>query len=190
MDTALSAGRRSSIEKIEDTVASNIRFSSFKMDAILSLAIPWALDFVAPRVDVAEVRALQSAARVSGRVMHELCTFDWDENILDPNADPASNAVHVLQLVNIMALPEFKERLGNLLSKRGVATATVHSPEHDYKVDGEGDIVLSDAYLLVEFTQWRDDVVYSDCLPVGEEEKHVKTKCGVCMFCGSRALTA
>lgn len=157
------------------------------MEPRLTAAIPWALDFIGGLMDTSEVLAVRKKAK-EARQMYELCTFEWDTDLLDPNADPKSNVVHVLKYVDIMALPEFRERLGNLLSKQGKVQATVHTLEHDMKVDYAGERIREDAYLVVEFRPWRsnDTLEVSTCLP-GWSERHTLTKSGICHFCGSSA---
>lgn len=158
------------------------------MDAILLNAIPQALDFVGAGMNKDTLLEARRAGR-KHREMYELCSYDWDYDILDPNADPASNVVHVLHYRDIMALPEFLVRLGNILSTRNKVMATVHRPEHDYKVDSECNIARNEVYLVVEFRPWKNETVeYSECLRVGEADQHVLTKTGVCLFCGACKL--
>ena len=135
-------------------------------------AIPFALAFVDQRLTFAETDAARRKVKKHGTsVQQALCIFDWDTTFTSPTSEP-------IRCVDIMALPEFQERLVNILSGRGKKYIA-----HILPLERHGD----DALLLVEYKPYNQEILVDlECLPVGQADWHRRHRSGVCLWCGGR----
>ena len=140
---------------------------------MLTHAIPYALAFVEQRLSFTDTIAAKQKAKKHGTpVQTALCIFDWDKTFASTSGS--------VRCADIVALPEFQERLVNLISGRKVLA-------HVLPLEHHGD----DALLLVEFRLYNKEfLVELECLPIGEPEWHRKNRSGVCRWCGGRSRTS
>ena len=150
-------------------------------------AIPYALGVIGDRFQLEPALAAKRKAYYEQRsVPAVLCRFPWDKQ-LDPSlfVEP-EDPVYLWEVVD---MPEFRSRLGNILSKPGKYKCTVHPVEQDTKILYDGDIERNDALLFVEYAPWtKDDCLSSSrCIMNGDatDENHCFDKRGICAFCGS-----
>jgi len=148
------------------------------MSALLYSAIPYVLTYIiGDRFDFEAIRSAMRTVRKEGTTVRvAFCRFDWDMQI------QTLHSVSQLLLVReVVDTPEFRQRLGNILSKRDKYIFTVA------QVTQEGE----DAVIYVTGTVPSDEtpaVVSSPCILRGNrsDELHHTNKRGTCMYCGAQ----
>lgn len=150
-------------------------------------AIPYALTVIG---DIFHMETTLFAKRKSQQEQRSaialFCSFPWERQI-----DPALfvEPVDAVYLRDVVDMPEFRERLSNLLSKSGKYKCTVHPVEQDTKILYDGDIERDEAMLFVEYAPWSEsDFLYaSNCIMNGDatDERHWHNHRRVCPYCGS-----
>jgi len=154
--------------------------------ALFFSAIPFVMNMLGDRFDMADVRATILQARKEKRAIQmPFCSFDWDSQIQRTVGADCGTYIYVRDVVE---LPEFRARLGNVLSKRGKHKCTVLPFIRDRKVLKDEDVVYDDALVLVIFEPWNDThtVTPGACILRGNksDKEHVRDKRGVCWYCG------
>jgi hypothetical protein len=146
------------------------------MSALLYSAIPFVLThIIGDHFDFDAIRGAMRTVRKEGTTVRLVfCRFAWDMQI------QTLNSVSQLLLVReVVDTPEFRQRLGNILSKRDKYIFTVA------QVTQEGE----DAVIYVTGTSPDDaPIVHSACILRGNrsDELHYTNKRGTCMYCGSQ----
>jgi hypothetical protein len=148
------------------------------MSALLYSAIPFVLThIIGDHFDFDAIRGAMRTVRKEGTTVKlAFCRFAWDMQI------QTLNSVSQLLLVReVVDTPEFRQRLGNILSKRDKYIFTVA------QVTQEGE----DAVIYMTGTIPSDEtpaVVRSACILRGNrsDELHYTNKRGTCMYCGSQ----
>jgi hypothetical protein len=146
------------------------------MSALLYSAIPYVLThIIGDHFDFEAIRSAMRTVRKEGTTVRvAFCRFAWDMQI------QTLHSVSQLLLVReVVDTPEFRQRLGNILSKRDKYIFSVA------QVTQEGE----DAVIYVTGTSPDDaPVVGSACILRGNrsDELHNTNKRGTCMYCGSQ----
>ena len=150
-------------------------------------AIPYALTVIGDIFNLEPVLTAKRKAHYEQRPAPALlCRFPWDKQ-LDPAlfVEP-EDPVYLWEVVD---MPEFRSRLGNILSKQGKYKCTVHPVEQDTKILYDGDIERNDALLFVEYAPWSKEDCPTSCRCImngdASDENHWQDKRGICAFCGS-----
>ena len=152
--------------------------------ALLFSAIPFVMKMLGEAFHMGEILDAIRQARKEKRAVQKLfCTFEWDKEIMTTVGDGR----HIL-VRDVVETPEFRARLGNVLSKSGKHKCTVLPLERDFKMLKDEDIVRDDAMLMVVFEPWEegDVVAPGACILRGNktDTNHVRNKRGVCWYCG------
>jgi len=112
-----------------------------------------------------------------------MCTFAW-EYALEIFIEYRPSHIFIRDVIN---MPEFQERLGNLLSKPGKSKCTVLPVERDLKVT-YGEVERDNAMVFVKFWPWAEtDVIAPGAciMRVNETDNHVRGRRGICLHCGA-----
>lgn len=154
--------------------------------ALLFSAIPFVMKMQGEAFHMEEIlAAIRQARKEKGAVQTLFCTFEWDKEIMTTVGTDCGT--HIL-VRDVVETPEFRARVGNVLSKSGKHKCTVLPLEHDLKVLKDEDIVRDEAMLMVVFEPWEegDAITPGACILRGNksDEQHVRNKRGVCWHCG------
>lgn len=94
----------------------------------------------------------------------------------------------IVLIRDVINLPEFQQRLGNMLGIPGRVFCEVHDIVRDLKIV-DGQVERDDAIVTFTFSRWNNHPVRkSNCLYVGiveDPNEHVINRYGVCHCCGS-----
>jgi len=139
------------------------------------------------RFNMSETLAAMRQARKEQRAVHSLfATFDWDSEIQTTVGAESGTRIRVRDVVE---LPEFRERLGNILSKSGKHKCFVYPIVRDLKVLKDDDVMYDTAMVSVVFEPWveTDTMASGACILRGNKSdaQHVRNKWGVCWYCGA-----
>jgi len=150
-------------------------------------AIPSVLMFVE---DTADLEAIRDERREfkhrlnDASVTYFLMAFPYGRMVEYAVGD----GENVVLIRDVMNLPEFRQRLANILGIPGRVFCEVHEIRRDL-VEEDGIIERDDAIVTFTFSRWNNHPLrQSDCLYIGDVEDpndHVINRHGVCHCCGS-----
>lgn len=150
-------------------------------------AIPSVLLFVD---DTADIEAIRDERREfkhrlnAASVTYFLIAFPYGRMVEYAIGD-GENVVLIRDVIN---LPEFRQRLANILGIPGRVFCEVHEVRRDL-MEEDGVVERDDAIVTFTFSRWNNHPLEkSDCLFIGDVEdpnEHVINRYGVCHSCGS-----
>jgi hypothetical protein len=149
-------------------------------------AIPAVLQFVEDTADIEAVRDERNDYKYEANkpsTKYFLMGFSYRQ-MVQYEVDGGEVMVLIRDVVN---LPEFRERLANILGVPNVVHCTVHEVQRDLKIVGV--VERDDAIVTFTFSRWNNHPLkQSDCLLVAGFEDpvdHVINRYGVCHCCGA-----
>ena len=150
-------------------------------------AIPSVLMFVE---DTADIEAIRDERREFKQRLNEasvtyfLVAFPYGQRVEYAIGD----GENVVLIRDVMNLPEFRQRLANILGIPGRVFCEVHEVRRDL-MEEDGVVERDDAIVTFTFSRWNNHPLEnSDCLFIGDVEDpndHVINRYGVCQCCGS-----
>ena len=151
-------------------------------------AIPSVLQFVEDFANIEDIRdeRQEFKHRVNmASVKYFLMAFPYGK-MVEYSVGDEEVAVLIRDVIN---LPEFQQRLANILGIPGCVFCEVHDVIRDLKVT-EDDVVLhDDAIVTFTFSRWNNHLQQKrDCIFVGDvdvQNIHAINRHGVCHYCGS-----
>jgi len=154
---------------------------------LLVSAIPYVLRMLGDRFDADEILGAIRKARKEQCAVHvQFASFDWDAQIMA--TVPPEKGTY-LDIRDVVELPEFRERLSNILTKKGKHKCTVFPIVRDVKVLKDDDVIRDDALISVVFSPWSESDTVTPCACIlrgnKSDKDHVLNKRGVCWYCGA-----
>ena len=151
-------------------------------------AIPSILQFVEDTADIDAIREERHEYKHRANIQPArflLMAFPY-EQMVEYEVGDGSALVLIRDVVN---LPEFQQRLANILGTPNHVHCEIHEVERDLKVGPDGDVDRDDAIVTFTFSRWNNHPVKkSGCLFVGgfeDPNDHNISANGVCHCCGS-----